>query len=70
MKNRRFLRFIHNNNINNNKYHFHHQVLHTGFLGVYEAVTISLIPIDAILPEIVLLSLVLAALRGLNEVIP
>ena len=32
MKNRRFLRFIHNNN---NNYHFHHQLLHTGFLGVY-----------------------------------
>ena len=34
---------------NNNNYHFHHQLIHTGFLGVYtEAVTTSLIPIDAI----------------------
>ena len=33
VKNRQFLRFIHNNN-NNTNYHFH-QLLHSGFLGVY-----------------------------------
>ena len=37
VKNCRFLRFIHNNNNKKKKnYHFnHHQLLHTGFLGVY-----------------------------------
>ena len=42
VKNRRFLRFIHNQ----------HQLLQTGFSEYTEAVTTSLIPIDAILPEI------------------
>ena len=65
VKNRRFLRFIHRTN--NNNYHFHHhQLLYTGFPEYTEVVTTSLIPVDAILPEIVLLSLVLAVLHGLN----
>ena len=43
-KNYRFLRFIHtNNNL--------HQLLQTIFLGVYWAITISLIPLETILPE-------------------
>ena len=50
VKNRQFLRFIHNNN--NNNYHFHHQLLRMAFSEYTEAVTTSLIPIDAILPEI------------------
>ena len=54
VKNHRFLRFIHNNNNNNNNnnYHNHHTLLHTDFSEFIEAVTTSLIPIDAILPEI------------------
>ena len=52
VKNRHFLRFIHNTN--NNNYHFHHQQLlqRRVFSEYTEAVTTSLIPIDAILPEI------------------
>ena len=53
MKKCRFLRFIHNTN--NNNYHFHHhhhQLLQTVFSEYTEAATTSLVPIDAILPEI------------------
>ena len=69
MKNRRFLRFIHNTNNNNYHFHHHHQLLQTVFSEYTEAVTTSLVPIDAILLIFVLLSLVLAVLCGLNEVL-
>ena len=36
----------------NYRFHYHHQLLQTGLSDYTDAVTTSLIPIDAILPEI------------------
>ena len=50
-KNSLFLQFIHNNDNNNNNNHFHHQLLQTVFSECTEAVAISLVPLETILPE-------------------
>ena len=64
MKNGHFLRFIHNNN---NNYHFHHHPLLICVFSEYtEAVTTHLYQYMPFFLKFVLLSLILAVLRGLK----